>query len=75
MIKAENMVRVGIVSSVKSDTKQVRVIYPEANNMVSGWLYVLQRGGSSWVPSVKTLVLCLLMCGEETDGYVLGAIP
>ena len=103
MITAENMLRVGIVSAVNADKKQVRVIFPESNDLVSDWLYVLQRsdetdsqgghrhtdsvGGSTsyggghthkiagWMPKVKDRVLCAMMCGEETDGFVLGAIP
>lgn len=74
MIKAENMVRVGVVSDVKSSDKTARVIFPDSNNLVSGWLYVLQRSGT-WMPDVKDRVLCLMMCGSETDGYILGAIP
>lgn len=102
MITAENMVRVGVVSAVNSSKKTARVTFPESNNLVSGWLFVLQHpvstsysGGhthscpdgttgsagshshsvSSWFPSVNDRVLCLLQCGSETDGYILGAIP
>ena len=103
MITADNMVRVGVVSSVDNNKKQARVIFPESDNLVSGWLYVIQRPGdttssagghnhscpdgttsyngghshtvSSWMPKVKDRVLCLLMVGSETDGYILGAIP
>ena len=28
-----------------------------------------------WMPKVNDRVLCLLMVGTETDGYILGAIP
>ena len=88
MIKAENMIRVGIVSAVNASTKQARVIFPESNNLVSDWLYVLQRTDETtthvdghihkitgWMPKVRERVLCVMMCGDETDGYVLGAIP
>ncbi len=30
---------------------------------------------TGWMPAVKDRVLCLMMCGSETDGYILGAIP
>lgn len=103
MITAENMLRVGVVSSIDANKKTARVIFPDSGDMVSGWLYVLQRptktdsqgshrhtdslGGNTtysgghthttkeWMPAVKDRVLCLLMCGTETDGYILGAIP
>ena len=103
MITAENMLRVGVVSSVDATKKTARVLFPDADDMVSGWLYVLQRivetdskgghrhsdslggdtsysGGhthntSVWMPKVKDRVLCLMMVGSETDGYILGGIP
>lgn len=94
MTTPENMVRVGIVSSVDNSKKQARVYFPDMNDMVSGWLFVLQFpngsgrtgyagnpshshsiGSMEWMPKVKDRVLCLMMCGEETDGYILGAIP
>lgn len=40
----ENMVRVGVVSDV-SGTK-ARVIYPDKDDLVSGWLSVLQHSGA-----------------------------
>ena len=94
MITADNMVRVGVVSSVDNSKKQARVLFPDSANMVSGWLYVIQQTGGSgrtgyagnpshshsigsveWMPKVKDRVLCLMMAGTETDGYILGAIP
>lgn len=104
MITAENMVRVGVVSDVNTTAKTARVIFPDSSDLVSGWLYVIQRPGgtvegsgshahsydggttgyggwhthtmnNNWMPAVKDRVLCLMMCGSETDGYILGAIP
>ncbi len=108
MITPETMLRVGIVSDVNENEHCARVYFPDAGDMVSGWLYVLQfpgqavsgntssagshshggivpSGGShshsvtatvtQWNPSVNDRVLCIMMCGEETDGYILGAIP
>lgn len=42
MIRADNMLRVGVVSSVNEDKRMARVFYPDQGNMVSDWLYVLQ---------------------------------
>jgi phage baseplate assembly protein gpV len=93
MITAENMVRVGVVSSIDAASKTARVIFPDSADMVSGWLYVIQHpmsgstgyagtpshrhsiSGSGWMPAVKDRVLCLMMVGSETDGYILGGIP
>ena len=63
--------RIGIVSSVDADEHTARVFYPDAGDMVSGWLYVLQSG-TDWMPSVNDRVLCVTM--EDADGYILGAI-
>jgi len=40
---ASGMVRIGIVSSVDTSERKARVFFPDMNNMVSDWLYVLQR--------------------------------
>ena len=73
MATSNTAYRVGIVSSVDSGAKQARVIYPDAGNMVSGWLYVLQT--SAWMPNVNDRVLCLVSPATDSDGYILGAIP
>lgn len=28
----------------------------------------------NWVPTIGEKVLCIFMCGSETDGFILGAI-
>lgn len=88
MAELNSIVRVGIVSSLKESKKQVRVFYPDMNDMVSDWLYVLQRPRESvytegagtgrvqsWMPKVNDRVLVLCPFGWNTNGYVLGAIP
>ncbi len=37
------MVRIGVVSDVDTEKKKIRVYYPDLSNMVSDWLFVLQR--------------------------------
>ncbi len=74
MTTSNNATRVGIVSSINEADMTARVYYPDSNNLVSGWLYVLQRG-DNWMPDVNDRVVCLIGCGEESDGYILGAIP
>ena len=39
--------RVGIVSALNTDDKTVRVFFPDLDDMVSGWLFVLQRPGEA----------------------------
>ena len=72
MTDPESMVRVGIVSSVDANTRRARVYFPDRGNMVSGWLYVVRQ--TNWMPQVNGKVLCLMMCGSETDGYILGVV-
>lgn len=43
----KNLVRVGIVSDVDKGKMRVRATFPEKDDMVSGWLYVLQHEGAS----------------------------
>ena len=37
--------KVGVVSAVDEANTSVKVFFPDADNMVSDWLYVLQSGG------------------------------
>ena len=71
----DSMVRVGVVSSIDADRKRARVYYPDRSNMVSGWLYVLQRSSEAWLPAINDRVLTLHPLGWNTDGYILGVIP
>lgn len=43
MAEPNSMIRVGIVSDIDTEKRRVRVYYPELSDMVSDWLYVLQR--------------------------------
>jgi len=41
-----NMVRIGTVSATDTEKRSARVIYKDRDNLVSGWLYVLQHSGA-----------------------------
>ena len=43
MVDTDSLIRVGVVSDVDKDKLRARVYYPDLSNMVSDWLYVLQR--------------------------------
>lgn len=47
MAEVNSMVRIGIVSALDKKSKTARAYYPDMGNMVSGWLYVLQRPGEA----------------------------
>lgn len=86
-----NLVRVGVVSTLNKDQLTVRVHFPQFNNMVSGWLKVLQYPAEFdvqeqskhkhkvtylyWMPKVNDMVLVVYTPGFSMDGYVLGVIP
>lgn len=71
------MHRAGIVDQVDRPRCRVRVRLPELDELLSGWLQVLQQGTagrrSNWVPEPGEQVLCLL--DEQGDtGFVLGGL-
>lgn len=86
-----NLVRVGVVSAVKDDELTARVHFPQFDNMVSGWLKVLQQPAHYavslynnhnhtityryWMPKVNDMVLVVYTPGFSMDGYILGVIP
>ena len=68
----QNLVRVGIVQDLDRSRPRCRVKYPDTG-IISGWLYVLQRG-TSWTPRINEKVLVLYVPAENGDGFVLGGI-
>ena len=46
--------KVGVVSSVDEANTAVKVFFPDADNMVSDWLFVLQHGGAIDETALKT---------------------
>lgn len=46
--------KVGIVSSVDESKSMVRVYFPDMDNLVSDWLFVLQHGGETEEADGKT---------------------
>lgn len=47
MADMNSIVRVGVVSSVDKKELRCRVYFPDMNNIVSDWMYVLQRPDES----------------------------
>lgn len=43
MAEVNNLVRIGVVSSVDKPKQMARVYYPDMSNMVSDWLKVIQH--------------------------------
>ena len=47
MAEVNSMVRTGIVSVLDTKTHKVRCYFPDMSELMSGWLYVLQRPGET----------------------------
>ncbi|MGP7817777.1 hypothetical protein [Niallia sp. 01092] len=62
------MLDIGVVSSVSTTNKTAKVIWSNRENVVSGDLFILDRG-DDWMPKVKDPVVCL--CFDKT-GFILG---
>lgn len=69
--------RVGIVSAQNPASVQVRVTFPDRNQMQSWWLGVVvpksQNDKAYWIPDIGEQVVCLMDEYDE-DGAVLGAL-
>lgn len=73
----KNMVRIGEVSDTNSNDRTARVIFHDLNDMVSGWMKVLQHPYAKsvyWMPSVNQTVLCLYLPVWNGDGIILGVL-
>jgi phage baseplate assembly protein gpV len=70
----EDIVRVGAVSDVDAGNLCARVIFRGQDDMVSDWLRVVQRGGTTWLPKVNDAVLVLYLPIFNGNGYILGAV-
>ncbi|MDF9845527.1 MULTISPECIES: hypothetical protein [unclassified Paenibacillus] len=72
------MIRTGIVSTVNTASRTVRVIYPDKDNLVSGELPVIGPTMIGIVPVELPAVgesVLVVYPDNSTDGYCLGVIP
>ena len=70
------MLQVGMVSSVDTARRRVRVLLPETG-MVSGWLFTAgarRNGLPDDLPEINDRVLVCYLPAEGGDGFVLGVI-
>lgn len=71
-------VRIGHVSSVNENNCTVRVIFPDASNLVSGPLQMVmpftQKNHAFFLPDIGEQVYCLLMGNGIEQGICLGAV-
>ena len=78
MMDLEHVVRIGIVSSIESESQRlVRVAFPGYSDKVTNPLKVISNTHSElkqWMPATGQLVLCLFLPYGDGDGFVLGAL-
>ncbi|MCC3379894.1 phage baseplate assembly protein V [Paenibacillus farraposensis] len=74
----ENLNRIGVVSSVDTDTGKVRVVFPDMDDMVSPELPLLTTGTgwglSNAMPEPGDNVACIFIGNGRPDGVCLGAL-
>lgn len=72
-----NIIKYGVVSEIKAEKAQVKVIFQESNNIVSYYMPVLQMftgtNKSYFMPNINDVVICLLSPRGDS-GVVLGSI-
>lgn len=70
----EELVRVGIISSVNRADLTAVVKYVQ-QGFVSGEMKLLQNNSAGeWIPEPGQYVICLLVSGGDGDGVILGGI-
>ena len=70
------LLQVGVVSSVDTAKRRVRVILPETG-IVSDWLFVAgwrRNDVTADLPKINDRVLAAWLPVEDGDGFVLGVI-
>lgn len=76
----QNMIRVGIVSSIDESGRRIRATFPDRNNQVSAWLQLampplkIDAYTELQMPSVGDQVLCLFLGNGLETGYWIGVI-
>jgi phage baseplate assembly protein V len=77
-MQLKSMIRVGVVSDRDPVRCAVRVIFPDQDEMVSGWLplVVLQARETKEfaLPDIDETVVCIFLGSGIEKGYCIGAI-
>jgi phage baseplate assembly protein V len=77
-LNINDIFRVGEVVETDPDKCMVRVKFPDADELVSGWLQVLQRqtlkNKNYYMPDIEELVACIFLGNGSVAGFVMGAV-
>lgn len=75
--RVENMIRVGVVSSITPDKGTARVAFSDRNNLVSHELPILVKQTLAvkdyYIPDVGEHVVCVFLPNGVEAGFILGA--
>lgn len=69
----QDIVRIGIVSSMKKEKMTARVKIEE-QGIVTGDLKIVQNTPTIWMPYIGQWVLCIFKPRGEGDGFIIGGI-
>lgn len=73
-----DLIRVGIVSSVNADNYTARVLFEDQDNAVSNDLKIIvpqsSKGKHYWLPSVNDQVLCIFLPNGKETGFIIGTM-
>ena len=69
----QDIVRIGIVSSVNKERMTARVKIEE-QGIVTGDLQIVQSTYDKWLPEMGQWVLCIFKPEGEGDGFIIGGI-
>lgn len=69
---ADNISRVGKVSSINYENGTIRVTYPAMDNAVTEEFPVINMGGEYFMPAIGDRVLVLHLSNGAATGFVLG---
>lgn len=70
---SENLIRIGLVSSVNYSDGTIKVVYPDKDDAVSDDLPVLNFGGFYAMPKIDDAVLVAHLSNGSSMGIVCGA--
>lgn len=73
----DQLIRVGVVSSIDADAETARVVFDDQDEVVSYDLRVVVRSALSnkdyWVPDVDEQVLCFFLPTGVETGFIVGS--
>jgi len=77
-LNINDIFRIGIVAETDPEKCMARVKFPDIDELVSGWLQVIQQqtleNKHYYMPDIDELVACIFLGNGPITGFVIGAI-